>query len=114
MANSGIFIVCPWDNAGYEDMRPRQTRSRKLASEVVKKVLHQDRYSELQNQTSKSALARLRASLEHVLGLALLKRAPPGIESNPHGRASIAIHGRSHHADGKNDAKRNDPRQLSP
>ena len=62
-----------------------------------------------QKQTSQSAISRLIASLEHVLGFALLERTPRGI-----GRALIAIHDRSRHADRKTDAKRNDPRQPSP
>lgn len=67
-----------------------------------------------QKQTSQSAISRLIASLEHVLGVALLERTPRGIEPTPNGRALIAIHNRSRHADRKNDAKRNDPRQISP
>ena len=62
-----------------------------------------------QKQTSQSAISRLIASLEHVLGFALLERTPRGI-----GRALIVIHDRSRHADRKTDAKRNYPRQPSP
>jgi Bacterial regulatory helix-turn-helix protein, lysR family len=67
-----------------------------------------------QKQRSQSAISRLMASLERVLGLTLFEPTPRGIEPTPHRRALIAIHNRSRHMDVKKDAKRNDPRQTSP
>ena len=62
-----------------------------------------------QMQTSRSAIARSIADLEHVLGVTLLERTPRGVAPTPHGRALIAIHAehsRSRHANRENAAER--------